>query len=156
MGKIISICAAIVLATTAALPAHASSKTVNLGSLASVTFNSTVTLKASGCQKIKFNYQLKKVSTQDTVVSISINTPDGELVGLADSYQSIKRIGSFTAKVCRKNWFNPDVVSDGSDGSQVNDGTMHAARKGKYEIEVLILDTSSFSTDTGYSSITFK
>jgi hypothetical protein len=145
-----------ILAVSLTTPASAATSKIELKSFATVTYNNTVKLKTSGCQKLTFNYQLKKASAKSVYLWVEVNNADGQLVGYGDRAQNSTRIGKFSVKICRNEWLDPELVNDDPDYGDLFDGRILGAKKGKLEVVVSFLDTSSFGTDTKYSYITLK
>lgn len=139
MKKVIAFAAAVSLLVAPTLPASAaSSKTIKVGSLVTVTYPATVKLKTSGCQKISFTYKIGRLGQEDAVYAGILDDSDN-LIGGYTFYQTpqvaelsglsvFKKTGTASFKICRKAW------SEELDDGDFEDYT--GATKGEFQFYV--------------------
>lgn len=149
MKKLIAVAAVACLLAVPSLSASAAStKTVKVGNLITVTYPSSVKLKASGCQLIPVSYKVGSMGSIDFSYAGILDDEDSLLGGemlyrtpemaKSNGYKVSKKSGKINIKICRSDW--AEDIGDGEYEDHVG------ATKGEFQFYV----TTSKQDNVGY------
>lgn len=156
MKKIITFVAVLAFTFSSTTPASASSQTLTIENVATVTFPTSVKLVSRGCQTINVKYTAPNLDATFGYIAFAISNADDQqvggfwlnkgslLTGAGPQLPTAKRLGTVKVKVCRNNWAS---ASDENKGIR---------KKGTYEIWFTAVAQGEMSGPDIYSTITFK
>ncbi|CAB4684938.1 MAG: hypothetical protein F2660_02820 [Actinobacteria bacterium] len=144
MKKILAIFAATSLLIGLSMPASAAStKSLKVGNLITVTYPSSVKLKKSGCQLIPFSYRVGNMGGLDFGFVYILDDEDTPIGGdilyrtpefaKYEGEKTSKKSGKVNIKICRSAWVDGDEEKVG-------------ATKGEFQVYV----TTSKQDNVGY------
>ena len=113
--KILVSAIAVSLVFVNALPAQAASKTIKIGTIATVTYPTTVKLKSSGCQTFPVKFKSTKNYIPIWLATVGLEDGNGNMAG-GESFEGEEAKTTFTlnAKICRKAWdYSSDTRASG-------------------------------------------